>query len=446
MMPGWPHRYKVSDIVPRVGAVLVLALAAGACDSASPTSLVPTSPTLPTPVRLPVVQASFSPVPLEAKPQAGGAGAVTYEISATVTLRETAGVSAHLDSIDVTFLSPTGFSSSQRFDVSVDLAELSTATVPLIQVFEAATPIDSGVWRLAGAGRSGDGEAFSLASAEVPVVVRPVSAPAPPPVVAPDVTIAGAGDIAVCGSPGTEATARLLDRMPGTVFTLGDNVYPVATSQNFQRCYEPSWGRHKSRTRPAPGNHDWEEADTGVSYFTYFGVNAGPPGLGYYSFDLGAWHIVSLNSSVPSGAGSAQLEWLRADLAANSSACTLAYWHLPLFSSGPNGGSGHVRDIWRLLYERGADVVMNGHDHNYERFAPQDPDGRATARGIRAFIAGTGGAPLYWRRSYTPNSEVYENGTWGVLKLTLKSLGYDWEFVPAAGSGFRDAGSGTCVY
>lgn len=402
-------------------------------------------PASPTAVRLPVVQASFSPVPLEATPQAGGGGTLKYEISATVTLREIAGVSGRLDSIDVTFLSTTGFSSTQRFDVSVELAAFSAASLAVTQVFEPDSPIDSGVWRLAGEGMSADGDVFSLASVEAPVMVRPAASPPPPPAIASDVTFAGAGDIAVCGSAGTEATARLLDRIPGTVFTLGDNVYPVASAQNFRTCYEPTWGRHKSRTRPAPGNHDWKEADNGVSYFAYFGVNAGPPGLGYYSFDLGAWHVVSLNSDVPIGSGSAQLAWLRADLAASPHACTLAYWHHPLFSSGKNGGSSRVGDAWRLLYERGADVVMNGHDHTYERFAPQDPYGRPTARGIRAFIAGTGGAPLYERRSFTPNSEVFESA-WGVLKLTLKSLSYDWEFIPAAGSGFRDSGSGACVY
>lgn len=383
-------------------------------------------------------------MPLEATPQAGGAGSVTYEISATVTLRETAGVSGRLDSLDVTFVSPTGFSATQRFDVSVELMEFSTATVPVTQVFEASVPIDSGVWRLAGNGMSADSEAFALAPVEVPVTVRPVAPP--PPVLAPDVTIAAAGDIAPCGSAATEATARLLDRISGTIFTLGDHVYPRASAQAFRDCFEPTWGRHKWRTRPAPGNHDWEEADHGVSYHAYFGAGAGPPGLGYYSFDLGAWHIVSLNSDVPAGPGSAQLEWLRIDLAANPTACTLAYWHRPLFSSGPNGSDSRTREVWRLLYERGADVVLTAHDHDYERFAPQDHDGRSTARGIRSFVAGTGGAPLYARRSFVSNSEVYEDRTWGVVKLTLKSLGYDWEFVPAAGSGFRDSGSGTCVY
>src|SRR5262249_10787687 len=175
----------------------------------------------------------------------------------------------------------------------------------------------------------------------------------------------------------------------------------------------------------------------------YFGAAAGPSGAGYYSFQLGDWHAVALNSNVPTNDGSAQAQWLRADLAANRGACTIAYWHHPLFSSGPNGNSAHMRDVWRILYDAGVDVIVNGHDHLYERFAPQDPDGRPdAARGIRAFIVGTGGASLYTFVTPRANSEVRIANTYGVLKLTLQSGGYQWEFIPVAGGG--DSGTGAC--
>ena len=215
------------------------------------------------------------------------------------------------------------------------------------------------------------------------------------------------------------------------------------TDEQFQRCYDPVWGRHKSRTRPSPGNHDYETAG-GSAYFSYFGINAGPPGVGYYSYDLGAWHVISLNSMIPAGRSSPQGQWLRRDLEANRTSCTIAYWHSPLFSSGPNGNAGRMRDIWRILYEFDADVVLAGDDHDYERFAPQDPDGVSEPqRGIRQFVAGTGGAPLYNFEAIQPNSVVRAK-VWGVLRLTLRPRSYDWEFVPIPGESFRDIGSGEC--
>jgi 3',5'-cyclic AMP phosphodiesterase CpdA len=257
------------------------------------------------------------------------------------------------------------------------------------------------------------------------------------------VRLAGAGDIAVCGSPGAEATARLLDALDGTVFTTGDNAYPNGTADDFQRCYGPTWGRHLGRTRPSPGNHDYY-APGAAPYFAYFGANAGPAGLGYYSYDLGAWHVVSLNSETLAEFGSAQDAWLRADLAANTSKCTIAYWHRPLFSSGPHAGAESIRNLWRVLYEFDVDVVLNGHDHLYERFAPQDPNGRPDpARGIRQFTVGTGGGPTYSARAATPNSEAVGQD-WGVLALTLDRETYRWEFLPVAGAAFHDAGSSAC--
>jgi len=247
----------------------------------------------------------------------------------------------------------------------------------------------------------------------------------------------GAGDIATCDQ-NSEATARLLDAIGGTVFTLGDNAYPEGAEPEYRQCYDPTWGRHKARTRPAPGNHEYQSAGAGP-YFQYFGANAGPPGLGYYSFQLGSWLVLSLNSNanIP-----AQVTWLKNVLGASRSRCTIAYWHHPLYSSGPSAKRAAVRDLWEVLYEFDADVVMSAHDHLYERFAPQDALGRMDPeRGIREFIVGTGGAPLNAVKDRMPNSQALIV-SFGVLKLTLASDGYDWDFVPVSGP--HDSGSGRC--
>jgi hypothetical protein len=218
--------------------------------------------------------------------------------------------------------------------------------------------------------------------------------PPPPPPSGPAVLV-GAGDIAVCGSLATEATAALLDNIDGTVFTAGDNAYFQGTADEFRRCYDPTWGRHKRRTLPAPGNHEYESPGA-APYFAYFGENAGPPGRGYYSARVGPWHVVSLNSNIPAGEGSTQLQWLREDLAEHPSRCLAAIWHHPLATSGPNGPDhGRImRDAWRTLQQAGAEFVVNGHDHLYERFTRLESGGRPDQRGIRLFIAGTGGASL----------------------------------------------------
>jgi acid phosphatase type 7 len=267
--------------------------------------------------------------------------------------------------------------------------------------------------------------------------------PNPNPIPSGPETFVGAGDIAICGG-NAEATAKLLDSIGGTVFTLGDNAYSSGTRADFQNCYDPSWGRHRSRTRPSPGNHDY--ATPGAApYFEYFGANAGAPGVGYYSFDLGAWHIISLNSNVATDAGSPQAAWLRADLAANAAPrCTLAYWHHPLFSSGPNGSreTPVMREIYRILYNASADLVLVGHDHTYERFAPQDADGRLDPlRGIRQFVVGTGGVPLYDFPAIQPNSEVRLKAH-GVMRLILSSDRYQWDFLAVSGAG--DSGTTPC--
>jgi hypothetical protein len=258
------------------------------------------------------------------------------------------------------------------------------------------------------------------------------------------VVFVGAGDIADCGTTTDEATAQLLDVIPGTVFAAGDNAYPAGRAIDYTNCYEPTWGRHKARTRPTPGNHDYHTLGA-ADYFAYFGANAGPAGLGYYSYDLGDWHVISLNSEISMSADSAQAQWLRADLAANTKQCTLAYWHKPLFSSGFHGSLSGSGPLWAALYEYNAEVVVVGHDHNYERFAPQTATGVADpARGLRQFVVGTGGTDLRSMGTPIANSEVQNSTTHGVLKLTLYSSRYEWEFIPVAGKTFADSGSGNC--
>jgi hypothetical protein len=252
------------------------------------------------------------------------------------------------------------------------------------------------------------------------------------------------GDVASCNSQGDEATAALVDGLEGTIILAGDIAYESGTTQEFTNCFEPSWGRHKARTRPAPGNHEYVTANA-APYYAYFGTNAGPTGRGYYSFDVGAWHIVSLNSNVDGTAGSPQEQWLRADLGASNASCTLAYWHHPLFSSGLQGNHAIVRDIWRALYDFNVDVVISGHDHDYERFAPQTAEGVADpSRGIREFVVGTGGRSLTPIIIARPNSERRFDGGYGVLRLLLDAQSYSWEFVPVAPGLTVDSGNGVC--
>ena len=260
------------------------------------------------------------------------------------------------------------------------------------------------------------------------------------------VVFVGAGDISDCGNDNDEATAQLLDGITGMVYPLGDNVYSSGTATEFSQCYDPTWGRHKARTKPAPGNHDYNTSGAS-GYYGYFGTLAGPTGLGYYSFDLGDWHIISLNSEVSMSAGSPQETWLRADLAASTKQCTLAYWHKPRFSSGTHHGSLiSAEPLWQALYDFHAEIVLGGHEHNYERFAPQSPTGVADpTNGIREFVAGTGGASHYNDLGTPlPNSEVFDGTAFGVLKLTLGAGTYAWQFIPVAGQSFTDSGSGTC--
>ena len=282
----------------------------------------------------------------------------------------------------------------------------------------------------------------------------PAAAGQPAPVAETGPLLVAAGDVA-CAPGDTRAcqqatTGQLVQSLnPAAVAALGDLQYETGTLAEFRASFDPTWGRFKGLIRPIPGNHEYETPDA-AGYFEYFGAAAGAPATGYYSYDLGTWHVIALNSSdrcmfVSCAVGSAQERWLRADLAANPRACVLAYVHQPRFSSGVAGGGETVTAIWRALYEAGADVVLAGHDHIYERFAPQDPDGRNDpARGLRSFVVGSGGAYHSPLMATQPNSEARDNTTFGVLALTLRPTGYDWRFVPVPGGAFTDAGSGAC--
>jgi hypothetical protein len=264
------------------------------------------------------------------------------------------------------------------------------------------------------------------------------------PTAASDAIVLAAGDIASCDLPGDERTAALLDTHRGTILGLGDNAYEDGSWRDFQACYRPTWGRHKQRVRPAPGNHEYNTPGA-WGYFRYFGKAAGPNRRGYYSFDLGEWHIVSLNSERDTGARGAQARWLRADLARTKASCVLAYWHRPRWSSGAYGDDPRTAPFWNALYDARADVVLTGHDHNYQRYPPMNKRGRIdNARGVRSFVVGTGGAHPHRLRA-DQRRQAAKDGVFGMLRLTLRPDGYGWRFLRAAGAPYRDSGSGACV-
>jgi acid phosphatase type 7 len=279
--------------------------------------------------------------------------------------------------------------------------------------------------------------------------VRDLQKAAPAKPDRPVAVLLAAGDIADCTNlAGAEATAKILEENAGVVAALGDLAYPDGTAENF-KCYDKTWGRVKDRTRPSPGNHEFHSQGA-TFYFEYFGKTAGDPKDGFYSYDLGAWHIISLNSECAEiggcNEGSREEKWLRADLAAHPTACTLAYFHKPLFSSGgAHGDAPEIKPLYQALYDANADVILSGHDHDYERFAPQDPDGKLDrARGIREFVVGTGGKNHRPFGAPEATTEVRDTTTFGVLKLTLKPTSYDWQFIPEAGKSFTDSGSDKC--
>lgn len=260
--------------------------------------------------------------------------------------------------------------------------------------------------------------------------------------------ILAAGDISSCSTDGDAATADLLDDLAGTVVTLGDAVYPDGTAGQFADCFDPTWGRQRSRIRPTVGNHEYHTKGA-AAYFRYFGTAAGDPATGYYAYDLGTWRVYSLNSNCTQiggcDAGSAQVKWLLADLAANPRDCVLAYWHHPRYSSAEHGSQASVDGLWDTLYGAGAEVVLSGHDHDYERFAPQSDGGRVDPdRGIVEFVVGTGGFSHYPFRDILSTSRVRNNTTFGVLELTLGVGSWSSRFVPVAGKSFTDTAGGTC--
>jgi Calcineurin-like phosphoesterase len=308
------------------------------------------------------------------------------------------------------------------------------------------------------------------AVAMLPAACMPVR-PTPPPATATAEQVAlsgasvvvGAGDIASCSSTGDEATALIVDSLlkadsvahvTDAVFTLGDNAYPSGSARDFARCFTPTWGdsakRIMKKIHPAPGNHEHETAHA-APYYLYFGARAGDSTKGYYSYDVGTWHVIVLNSSIvvdagfPQAAVTAQEEWLRKDLTDHRRPCTMAYWHHPRFSSGWHGGENRLMPIWTILYDANVDVVLNGHDHDYERFAPLTPAGVLdTLRGITEFVVGTGGGDLRgFRATPSPLSRVRVEGYFGVLKLTLGAAEYQHAFFDVSGRHW-DVGGGTC--
>lgn len=263
------------------------------------------------------------------------------------------------------------------------------------------------------------------------------------------VTIYAAGDIADCRTQGAANTAALITAglaadQHAAVLTLGDNTYPEGRPQEFSECYEKTWGQFKSRTYPSPGNHDYYTPGA-AGYFGYFAAAAGPGTLGYYSYDLGKWHLVSLNSNLAPAEYQAQLAWLKSDLAQHPHACSLAYWHHPMYSSGGHGNTERMKEVWQALDSAGVDVVLVAHDHDYERFAPISGGGeRDDLRGMRQFVVGTGGAGLTAFGLTSKHSKVLDNSTHGVLRMTLKDIGYEWKFLPVEGGSFTDHGVALC--
>jgi hypothetical protein len=261
--------------------------------------------------------------------------------------------------------------------------------------------------------------------------------------------LVGAGDIAECSEGPDAETADLVESVDGIVFTLGDNAYEDGTFAEFQECYGPTWGRPsiKDRTMPVAGNHEYNTPGA-EGYFRYFGAAAGDPNEGWYAYDAGAWRIYALNSNCGEvggcGTGSAQERWLRQDLGTNPRTCVAAMWHHPRFSSGNHGNHDFMADLWRTLQDAGAELVLAGHDHSYERFGPQDAAGRADDRGLVELVVGTGGRHPYAFRDPLPNSIVRESPVFGVMRLELRPDGYSFEFLAVPGDDFTDTGTGTC--
>jgi hypothetical protein len=296
------------------------------------------------------------------------------------------------------------------------------------------------------------GPSVPTGTTDRPIATTPPERPAdpaptpiddPPPIGTGTAVIVGAGDVGECGSPGTAQTARLIQEIDGQVFLTGDLGYPNGRADDLRRCFDPDFGKFRSRWRPLPGNHEYDMANA-APFYDYFGGSAGPDRRGYYSFRAASWLVLMLNSNIPTGRGSLQFDWVASELRTQRARCTLAMWHHPFATSGPNGPNNFMRDMWQLLIDFDADVVVNGHDHMYERFSPFDRDYRLdVAHGLRQFIAGTGGATLYRPATRAPNSELILS-RFGVLKLTLEPGFYEWDFIDAATRASADRGQGAC--
>jgi hypothetical protein len=369
-----------------------------------------------------------------------GPAPMRYQPRAEITFRDLRGLGGRITRLEISTITRTGENDSRAVAVDLVLPPRGSVKWPIDHTVSGVSSRPPVRLRIAATGRDAQDGALTIPAVGVALIVAGTPADPHEPVA----IFSGAGDIARCDSiAAAEATARVLDRMPGSVFTLGDHVYPDGTTDNFVNCYEPTWGRHRWRTYAVPGNHDWD-ASAGISYFSYFGAAAGPAGTGYYSFNLGAWHVLSLNSNVAASPGSAQYAWVESDLAASDSLCTLALWHHPVFNSGRHGNNAHMREMWRRLQRAGVELVLTAHDHHYERFGPQDADGRNDPLGLRQFVVGTGGGAFYDLTSLQANSEVQNTETHGVLKLTLRANAYEWEFVPVDGQTFSDFGAAVC--
>lgn len=280
-----------------------------------------------------------------------------------------------------------------------------------------------------------------LASLLALIFSSQISSQTQPPV------LVGAGDVADCVNiSGAQATAALLDSIPGTVFTLGDNGYPDGSDLNYSHCYDITWGRHRYRTLPTIGNHEYNMPD-GVDYYNYYGLNTGAPMQAWHSYNLATWHIIVLDSDcnqIDCSSTSPEYTWLQSDLASNKQACTMAMWHHPLFVSSVAGTKTWTQPFWQLLYNAKADLILGAHVHIYERFAPQNPNGQADPNGIVEIVVGTGGQSHGGFDSILPNSLVRNDNTFGVLELTLQANSYAFQFIPQAGASFTDSGTYTC--
>jgi hypothetical protein len=248
------------------------------------------------------------------------------------------------------------------------------------------------------------------------------------------------GDIGYCNASNDDLVGKRAASLPGTIALLGDIAYESGSPADYANCFNPTWGTLLERIRPVPGNHDYETRGA-AGYFSYFGAAAGTAGEGWYSYEVGAWHVIALNSECDAiggcGNGSPELSWLVSDLATHPATCTLAYWHHPRYSSGKHGDDDMTEAIWSALADAGADLVLSGHDHDYERLSPVDR--------IRSFVVGTGGRSLYaWPGSTGPHTEVRANDTYGLLELTLRQSDFSWRFLPAAGGSFTDSGEAPC--